>query len=80
MRAMTHSDIIARHGNQRFADVCAVPYPTAASWRHRGGIPVEHWPAIVREGLATMDELRDGAKPGVQARLEAVEALHSGTD
>jgi hypothetical protein len=35
-------------GASSLAGELKLPATTVASWKHRGSIPVEHWPGIVR--------------------------------
>lgn len=64
----THSDIVSAAGADKLAALRGVSIHTTRSWAVRDSIPAEHWSALVRERLATLDELAEAAAAKPRSR------------
>lgn len=71
----THQTIIDQAGGVRAVhERLGLPdggLHTVRSWRQRGSIPPEYWPALVSSGATTLEELAETAKPRKRSSQEA---------
>lgn len=57
----THSEIATAAGAERLERVTGASIHTCRSWMRRGRITPEHWAALAKDGIATLEELAQAA-------------------
>ena len=57
----THSEIATSAGAERLERATGASIHTCRSWMRRGRITPEHWAALAKDGVATLEELAEAA-------------------